>query len=186
MCIQIIIITMLAKILYLEQTIKIVLGLSVLLLIAEGLIAYYEICRNPDARWYKLLAAYRAQRHDFHNHLQIIYGMIQLKKYDRAISYINNIKTIDSVYERICHLENQALVCNLLEAVNLFRKFEIDVTIEAVENVNINRISSADLIKKANAIISRLNESNGPKKVRIVLNKTRAEFCLFNENSFTA
>lgn len=186
LCVQAIVIILLSTINKSEPMIKIILGLCVLLFISECSIMYNELYRNPDARWWKLLKAYRAQRHDFHNHLQIIYGMIQLKKYDRMINYINSIKKNDYVYDRICHLDNPMLICSLLEVVNLFRQFEIDVMLDVEENVNIKRVPTADLIKTANTFISKLNETVGPKKVRIVLNKNGVEFSFVNEDSVSA
>lgn len=38
-----------------------------------------------------LLEALRVQRHDFLNHLQVISGLLQLKKYDRAQEYIKQV-----------------------------------------------------------------------------------------------
>lgn len=38
-----------------------------------------------------LLEVLRVQRHDFMNHLQVISGLLQLKKYDRAAEYIKEV-----------------------------------------------------------------------------------------------
>lgn len=38
-----------------------------------------------------LLEVLRVQRHDFVNHLQVISGLLQLKKYDRAAEYIKEV-----------------------------------------------------------------------------------------------
>ncbi|MDI3480469.1 MAG: hypothetical protein PWQ97_124 [Tepidanaerobacteraceae bacterium] len=185
-CIQAIIIMMLFKLYKQEFMFKIVLLLCILLLVAECLMAYEEIYRSPYTKMLKLLKAYRSLRHDFRNHLQVIYGMIQLKKYDLAINYINNIKKNDHVYDCICHLENPWLISNLLEVVNLLRQFEVEVAIDTAEHVDIKKIPTTDLVEKANKVISKLNETDGPKKVRILLNKTGAEFCAVNENSTSA
>ena len=39
----------------------------------------------------ELLEVLRVQRHNFLNHLQVISGLLQLKKYDRVSEYIMNI-----------------------------------------------------------------------------------------------
>jgi sensor histidine kinase regulating citrate/malate metabolism len=39
----------------------------------------------------ELLEALRIQRHDFANHLQVISGFVQLKKYDQAMQYIARV-----------------------------------------------------------------------------------------------
>ncbi|PKM83017.1 MAG: hypothetical protein CVU89_02505 [Firmicutes bacterium HGW-Firmicutes-14] len=38
-----------------------------------------------------LLEVLRVQRHDFMNHLQVISGLLQLKRYDRAYEYIGQV-----------------------------------------------------------------------------------------------
>ena len=40
---------------------------------------------------YELLEVMRVQRHDFMNHLQVISGLLQLKKNDRAADYIKQV-----------------------------------------------------------------------------------------------
>jgi len=147
---------------------KIVLGISILLFIA-GCVIVYNMHKNPESIWSKLLKAYRMQKHDFHNHLQIIYSMIQLKKYDEVLNYINKIKKNDEVLSRICNMDDPWIICGLLEVVYLFRKFEIDVILDVADKKNLRRVSEADLVKMANSLIPKLKEVGSPKQVRIIL-----------------
>lgn len=153
---------------------KIALGISILLFIA-GCAAVYNMHKNLERIWVKLLKAYRMQKHDFHNHLQIIYSMIQLKKYDKVLDYINKTKKNDEVLNRICSMDDPWIICGLLEVFYLFRQFEIDVTLDVADKKNLRRVSDADLIKKANSLISKLKEVESPRRVRIILGASGVE-----------
>ncbi|RKL61900.1 hypothetical protein DXT63_14470 [Thermoanaerobacteraceae bacterium SP2] len=152
-------------------------GLCILLFGAGCMIVYNQMYKNPNMKWYRLLKAFRIQRHDFHNHLQIIYTMIQLKKYDRVLNYINNIKKNDEALSRIYTLKDPELICSLLEVVNLLRQYEIDVLVEITDDFGARRMVTANLTQMAERFIPKLNGVEGQKQVKIILNKSRIELC---------
>lgn len=85
------------------------------------------VCNNE---WQKLFGIFRETRHDFQNNLQIIYGMIQLEKYDLVLKYIMDIKRADESISHICNISDKKLLCFLLEKVYLLKKRDIDTVVK--------------------------------------------------------
>lgn len=141
------------------------LGLIFLLISCSSL---RRISNNTYKReWKKLFQIFRKVRHDFQNNLQIIYGMIQLSKYDSALKYIMNIKKSDESISLICNLSEPKLICYLLELVFLFRERDINITVK----INCDEtpdISSEKYIKVKN-YVSKLDEGEENKDFILLL-----------------
>lgn len=59
----------------------------------------------------ELLRLLRVQRHDFINHLQVIHAMLQLRRTDKALAYIENLATDDSLISDQLHGHVQQREC---------------------------------------------------------------------------
>ncbi|HHW02003.1 MAG TPA: hypothetical protein GXX35_04215 [Thermoanaerobacterales bacterium] len=156
---------------------KIAGGICILLFGVGCTVVYRQIYKNPYMDCYKLIKAFRVQRHDFLNHLQIIYTMIQLKKYERVLDYINSIKKNDEALSKIYTLKDPELICSLLEVVSLIRQKEIDVLVDITEDFSIQKMSriASDLTQMVERLVSKLDEVEGQKQIKIVLNNSRIE-----------
>lgn len=141
------------------------LGLIFLLISCSSL---RRISNNTYKReWEKLFKIFRKVRHDFQNNLQIIYGMIQLAKYDLVLKYIMKIKRADENISLICNLSEPKLICYLLELVFLFREKDISITVK----INCDEtpdIPSEKYIKVKN-YVSKLKPCEGNKNFILVL-----------------
>ena len=74
-------------------------------------------------------------RHDVMNHLQVIYSMIQLSKYNNVLNYINNVKESGKTISHICNdLTDFSWICCLLELFYVFRQKNIDLKVEVVND----------------------------------------------------
>lgn len=114
---------------------------------------------------------FREQRHDFMNHIQVIYGYLQLNKKEDAIKYINKIvdenKNISSIYA----LDNKEL--GIIMEQNLKKLFtkgvrvEVDIEIESFSK----RKFSSNYNKKMNLVNNIFNklENNKCKFVYIYI-----------------
>lgn len=114
-----------------------------------------------DKEWRKLFKIFRKIRHDFQNNLQIIYGMVQLEKYDLVLKYIMKIKREDENISLICNLSEPKLICYLLELVFLLREKDIHITVK----INCDEtpdIPSEKYIKVKN-YVSKLDDSEEKK-----------------------
>ncbi|MBO8136754.1 MAG: Spo0B domain-containing protein [Desulfotomaculum sp.] len=74
----------------------------------------------------QLLDVIRVQRHDFLNHLQVISGLIQLNKSDKAKDYIDRISSEMKKLSAITKLEIYELKAVLLVAANETAKHQIE------------------------------------------------------------
>lgn len=64
----------------------------------------------------KMLELLRIQRHNFANHLQVISGLLQLKKYDKAFDYIRQVGDELNRIGVVARLEKPELVKNIFLA----------------------------------------------------------------------
>jgi len=64
-----------------------------------------------------LLEANRHQRHDFLNHLQVVWGYLKLNKPDRAIEYIKEVTTYFQGLRDLNNISSAELAANVSSKV---------------------------------------------------------------------
>lgn len=80
----------------------------------------------------KLLDAIQVQRHDFLNHLQVISGLLQMKKVDRVMDYLNQVCVEMAQYSKTARVVIPELTATLIVALNDAARYQI----ELVLNIN--------------------------------------------------
>lgn len=110
----------------------------------------------------KLLKIFHRIKHDFSNSLQIIYSMIQLKKYDMALNCINDIKKVSENLNSICRLTDPGAVCFLLEFILSLRELGIDVNVEVSEDYDYETAKEYYFNQKVKYYISKINSAQIP------------------------
>ena len=98
-----------------------------------------------------LVDVLRVQRHDFLNHLQVISGFIQLKKYDRAGDYIKQVADELSRVGAIARLGCRSLAIEIFLAQLAASKRGIDLkcaVFSGVEKGLQNELVVVDLIRE--------------------------------------
>lgn len=145
------------------------IGLGIIIFILGSTIIYKNWFKDIQDNWNKLFRAYRFQRHDFNNHLQVIYTMVQMKKFDNLISYIKKIISNDETVSKICNIQDPRTICDLLELINTFRQKNIDVSLEINGNLYSKGVRTSSLNDGVNDFIGRLSELKGRKEVKIIL-----------------
>lgn len=94
-----------------------------------------------------LFATVKSQRHDFINHIQVLYGLMQLKKYEEAADYLSQLVGETRKAEEILSVDNLAITALLKskQALSVARK----VTFETAINCSLQnlKIRSFDLVK---------------------------------------
>lgn len=125
------------------------------------------------------LKIFRLLRHDFQNHLQILYSMIQLKKYEDALKYIDDVKNNEKTINYICNnLTDITMIFFLIEMLYQLRKKGISMTVEVTdESLNLPQLSY--LKKEIEHFILRIDKIQGNKDVKIVLRNSKIE--MFSE-----
>jgi hypothetical protein len=134
--------------------------------------------KNLYREWWSLFKIFRQYRHDFQNHLQLIYGFIQLKKYDRVLEYIRDLKKADETVSRICALTDPGIMCFLLELVSSLRQKGVDVSVEISEDFDANSVNIANVRKQiSNYMVVGFDGNEGIKDVKILLNGSNVQIC---------
>ncbi|SHK34402.1 sensor histidine kinase [Paramaledivibacter caminithermalis] len=93
----------------------------------------------------EVIEALRAQKHDFHNHLNVITGLIQLEKGDEALRYIQKVAGGTTKMFSISAIGNPevaAIICRkcaIAENKGIEVEFDIDCSLEdiAIDSVDI-------------------------------------------------
>lgn len=75
----------------------------------------------------KLLEVIQVQRHDFLNHLQVISGLLQLNKFDRAHDYIKEVSREMAVVSKTSRIGIPEVTAALLTGLNDASKYQIDL-----------------------------------------------------------
>jgi|GEM_PF-1873574 hypothetical protein len=116
----------------------------------------------------------RSMRHEFRNHLQVLFSMIQLKKYQDALKYIQDVVNSDNTINHIfSNLSDPLLICCLLEIIYSFRQKDIDITVEVL---GAPRLPQLWIVKrKMGKYISQFNKIQGKKDVKIILKNSQVE-----------
>ncbi len=84
----------------------------------------------------KILELLSVQRHDFLNHLQIISGLLQLKKEPEAREYIRTAATAIISLSKVVHLEVPEVAAVLLIAHNRAENYKIDIKFDVQNNLS--------------------------------------------------
>lgn len=125
----------------------------------------------------KLNTELRAQRHDYLNHLQVVYGLLELKEYEELYSYLSpvykNIQKTGKALKTSKPAINALLKAKMDEAENRKIDFYIEVKTDLknlkVEDWEMCKVLS-NLIDNA---ITALEEKETDKKIRIDMTEDR-------------
>lgn len=124
-----------------------------------------------------LLASVHSLRHDFSNHIQVVYGLLKLAEHDKALEYLTALsKEIHSITSINLNINNPGLSV-LLETKKLSaQNYNIDITFD-ISNDPFNAIKTTDLIKILSNVIDNAIEAtiNLPEKERFINIKCKAE-----------
>ena len=136
----------------------------------------------------------RSHKHDFSNHLQIIYAMVQLDKKEEIKEYIHSLNSdltnlsfgegevLDSILDPV-------LVPKQKEAMEqgIELEYYLDEGLQEVENISLNRISRI-LFNLIDNAINAINDAKEEGKIRIRGRDYGAEYTIsvYNTESFIA
>lgn len=84
----------------------------------------------------KMLELLSIQRHDFLNHLQIISGLLQLKKEPEAREYIRTAATAIKSLSKVVHLEVPEVAAVLLLAHNRAENRQVNIKFDVQSNLS--------------------------------------------------
>lgn len=83
----------------------------------------------------KLLDAIQVQRHDFLNHLQVISGLLQMKKVDRVMDYLNQVCMEMVQYSKTARVAIPEVTAALLIAINDAAMYQIELVLNITSDL---------------------------------------------------
>lgn len=140
-----------------------------------AMIDFFHGQRQISGAAKSLFQVFRLTRHDFQNHLQVLYSMIQLKKYEDALKYIDSIKNRDKEVSYICNnLTSIAMITFLLEMLYTMKQKNINMSVEVIDKEPyIPQLSK--LKEELQRHILQLDKFQGEKDIKIILGKSKLE-----------
>ncbi len=93
----------------------------------------------------EVIEALRGQKHDFHNHLNVIAGLIQLRKGDNALGYIKKVSGNTTKMFSISNVENPEVAAILYRKYAIAENKGISVEIDIRSDLDDIAIDSVDL-----------------------------------------
>ncbi|CAH1219328.1 hypothetical protein PAECIP111893_04544 [Paenibacillus plantiphilus] len=97
----------------------------------------------------KMFASIRGQRHDFANHVQVMYSMLALKKYDQLRTYMEEVvKEIQSMNVAVVELPSPALAAlvQAKAAIAMEKKIRFDYLVHTA-SLTFSAVTSIDLVR---------------------------------------
>jgi len=133
----------------------------------------------------------REQRHDFMNHVQVIWGYLQLDKPKNALEYIVELNKKFTVFSQVFLIENPVLSLFLYKCIR--RAYDLDISIDFdLEALNLENFLAHEYSKKLiimedlfGELINRITKDNGDKNIYIdVYNDEETLFIAFSNNCY--
>lgn len=86
---------------------------------------------DPKLDHNQLFNLIRIQKHDFLNHLQVISGMLQLNRPDKALNYVREVSELLDQQGTILRLPLPIMVSKLLLKMQEARNYQLDLVLRA-------------------------------------------------------
>lgn len=168
-------------------TVGLSICITVLIAYIKKLASGYEMLLFSHKHLEELNSVLRVQRHDYLNHLQVVYGLLEVEEYEELKDYL------EPVYKDIMKTgkalrTSKPAINALLRAKNAeAEENQIDVYIEVKSDLKNLNIPDWELCKVLSNIIDNgitaLKNSEEPRKLMIDLNETKEEFIIEISNN---
>lgn len=128
----------------------------------------------------------RAQRHDYLNHIQVIYGLLELEEYDEAKKYMAPVFKDIMKLSKALKTKQPAVNALLQAKMEAVEKEDIDFYLEIRSDLKSISMEPWDLCKiLANLIdngITALSEKEAEKQLHVEIweDKEKYYFCIYN------
>ncbi|RNB79595.1 GHKL domain-containing protein [Brevibacillus fluminis] len=94
-----------------------------------------------------ILTSIQSIRHDFANHLQVLFGLLELKKYARAQEYLKGLQSDVKVVTLSAQVANPALLVLLHSKVEKARRQQVELEFQVPPEETFDGVLSSDMIK---------------------------------------
>lgn len=139
------------------------------------------------AEFSSFLGSVRSIRHDFINHIQVLYGLLQLQHYPRAMDYMRSLLQEVRMVDVIHPITNPALFVLLQAKLVTAQNKQIDMKLD-FDDDPFDRIASTDLIKILSNLIDNAIDAVSElpvevRKLRITCKKRIGDYLFEVENT---
>lgn len=147
----------------------------------------YDMQKEAIENIESLNVAMRSQRHDFLNHIQIVYSLVEMKEYDEVIHYLNQIYGSIEILNNFIKTKDAAINA-LLRAKSFDAKRKgIEYKLNILSNLDRLSMPSWEICRCIgnlldNAIFAAKDYS-GEKSIEVYIRETISEFEFSVENS---
>jgi hypothetical protein len=141
-------------------------------LLSIYLIPSYDASTDKEK---KIIHTFKLLKHDFQNHLQVLYSLIQLKKYNNAIDYINRINSTTKIINQIFNnITDCQAICYLLQLAHNLKQKSIGFDI-IISGKSGNLIKYDYIQKELQKYLVQFDQVQGEKELKMVFNDSEIE-----------
>lgn len=152
-----------------------------LLIIYQKLKRHYDELQESHKNLEKLNSELRSQRHDYLNHLQVVYGLMQLEEYEELQRYLQPIYKGMQKTGKALKTSKPAINALLKAKMDEAENRNIDFYIEVKSDLRDLQMQDWELCKVISNIIdnamSALDGKEGEKKIALEISEDRENYC---------
>lgn len=179
------------------MTINFVLCLGVIIALAVCMIILLKMLIRLKSNYDALMGSYRnleelnstlrAQRHDYLNHLQVVYGMMELEEYEDLHNYLEPVYKDMLKTGKALKTSKPAINALLKAKMGEAEAKNIDVYVEVKSDLKELHVADWEVCKVLSNLIDNamtaLEGVDGEKKIEIDVTETKEEYTFTISNS---
>lgn len=172
------------------MTVSITMQLVTVLILTGCIAVFVTIYTRLRQQYEALLQSYRnleqlnsdlrAQRHDYLNHLQVVYGLMELEEYDELKGYLSPIYKGMMKTGKALKTRNPAVNALLRAKMAEAESRGIDFYVEVKSNLKNLQVESWELCKVLSNLMDNamtaLEVNHGEKKLRVDIGEDREQY----------
>lgn len=172
------------------MTVSITMQLMTVLILTGCIAVFVTIYTRLRQQYEALLQSYRnleqlnsdlrAQRHDYLNHLQVVYGLMELEEYDELKGYLSPIYKGMMKTGKALKTRNPAVNALLRAKMAEAESRGIDFYVEVKSNLQNLQVESWELCKVLSNLMDNamtaLEANHGEKKLRVDIGEDREQY----------
>lgn len=148
---------------------------------------HYEALRESFENLEKLNSRLRAQRHDYLNHLQVVYGLMELREYEELENYLQPVYKDMQKTGKALKTSRPAVNALLKAKMDEAESRGIDFYIEVKSDLKELRAEAWELCKVLSNLLDNamtaLAETEGEKKIELDITETKDSYCFGVSNN---
>ena len=154
--------------------------IGILLLMFFRLREHYDILMESYRNLEELNGTLRAQRHDYLNHLQIVYGMMELKEYEELEQYLAPVYKDMLKTGKALRTSKPAINALLKAKMGESERLGIDIYVEVKSDLKDLHVADWEVCKVLSNLIDNgitaLESLDDEKKLEIDITETKEEY----------